>query len=324
MTTLAENRSQVPNWMVWSALWIVYIVWGSTYLAIRVVVETLPPFLSGGVRFLIAGTVLYIFLAIKRGVRAMRVTKRELLSCALIGSALLFGGNGLVLVAEQGIASGLAALLIATVPLWVIVLRKLTGENVSRGTMVGVAMGFAGIALLVLPGESATGAETTGVILVLVAALSWATGSFISGKLKLPSDPFTSTAVQMMCGGLTLTLAGLVTGEMTSMNIGEFSAASLWAQLYLITIGSWFAFTAYVWLLQNAPISKVATYAYVNPVIALFLGWIILSERITALMLVGATVIVASVAGIVKRESAPKEQEKLDSAPAALVGADAS
>lgn len=324
MTTVAAPRSHAPNWMVWTALWIVYIVWGSTYLAIRVVVETLPPFLSGGVRFLIAGTALYAFLAVKRGLRAMRISRRELLSCALVGSALLFGGNGLVLVAEQSIASGLAALLIATVPLWVIVLRKLTGENVSRGTMIGVAIGFAGIALLVLPGESATGAETTGVILLLIAALSWASGSFISGKLKLPADPFTSTAVQMICGGVTLTVAGLVTGEFTSMDIGGFSAASLWAQLYLITIGSWLAFTAYVWLLQNAPISKVATYAYVNPVIALFLGWIVLSEEISPVMLIGATIIVASVAGIVRRESAPKEQEKLDGAPAALVGADAS
>ena len=324
MTNPADARAAAPGWLVWTALWIVYIVWGSTYLAIRVVVETLPPFLSGGVRFLIAGTILYAFLAIKRGVSTMRVTRRELVSCALIGTALLFGGNGLVLVAEQQIASGLAALLIATVPLWVILLRKLTGESVSRGTLFGVAVGFVGIALLVLPGESATGADTTGVILVLIAALSWAGGSFISGKLTLPKDPFTSTAVQMMCGGLSLTIAGLVTGEMVSLDIATFSAASLWAQLYLITIGSWLAFTAYVWLLQNAPISKVATYAYVNPVIALFLGWIILSETITPLMLVGATVIVASVAGIVRRESAPKEQERLDAAPAALAGADAS
>lgn len=324
MTNPADARAAAPGWLVWTALWIVYIVWGSTYLAIRVVVETLPPFLSGGVRFLIAGTILYAFLAIKRGVSTIRVTRRELVSCALIGTALLFGGNGLVLVAEQQIASGLAALLIATVPLWVILLRKLTGENVSRGTLFGVAVGFVGIALLVLPGESTTGAETTGVILLLIAALSWASGSFISGKLTLPKDPFTSTAVQMMCGGLSLTIAGLVTGEMVSLDIAEFSSASLWAQLYLITIGSWLAFTAYVWLLQNAPISKVATYAYVNPVIALFLGWIILSETITPLMLVGATVIVASVAGIVRRESAPKEQEKLDAAPAALAGADAS
>ena len=324
MTNPADARAAAPGWLVWTALWIVYIVWGSTYLAIRVVVETLPPFLSGGVRFLIAGSILYAFLAIKRGVSTMRVTRRELVSCGLIGTALLLGGNGLVLVAEQQIASGLAALLIATVPLWVILLRKLTGDSVSRGTLFGVAVGFVGIALLVLPGESATGADTTGVILVLIAALSWAGGSFISGKLTLPKDPFTSTAVQMMCGGLSLTIAGLVTGEMVSLDIAEFSSASLWAQLYLITIGSWLAFTAYVWLLQNAPISKVATYAYVNPVIALFLGWIILSETITPLMLVGATVIVASVAGIVRRESAPKEQERLDAAPAALAGADAS
>jgi drug/metabolite transporter (DMT)-like permease len=322
VTNPADARAAAPGWLVWTALWIVYIVWGSTYLAIRVVVETLPPFLSGGVRFLIAGTILYAFLAIKRGVSTMRVTRRELVSCALIGTALLLGGNGLVLVAEQQIASGLAALLIATVPLWVILLRKLTGENVSRGTLFGVAVGFVGIALLVLPGESATGADTTGVILVLIAALSWAGGSFISGKLTLPKDPFTSTAVQMMCGGLSLTIAGLVTGEMVSLDIAEFSSASLWAQLYLITIGSWLAFTAYVWLLQNAPISKVATYAYVNPVIAIFLGWALVSEEITATVLIGAAIIVGSVAFTVRHESPPEAAEEPEPA-GVLAGSEA-
>ncbi len=321
---LSSYEETAPSWLIWTALWIVYIVWGSTYLAIRVTVETLPPFLAGGVRFLVAGAVLWLWLLIRRGPRAMRITLREFVSCTLVGAALLFGGNGLVMVAEQDVPSGLASLLIATVPLWVVVLRKITGDRISNGTLIGVGVGFVGVALLVLPGEGATGGDTLGVILLLVAALSWATGSFIAGKLPLPADPFTSTSVQMLMGGLILTIAGVVTGEVGDVNVAGFSTASIVALLYLIVIGSWVAFTAYVWVLQNAPISKVATYAYVNPVIALFLGWIILAERITPVMLLGATVIVASVAGIVRKESARHPDEKVETSTAAFAGADAS
>ncbi|MGH2808921.1 MAG: EamA family transporter [Actinomycetota bacterium] len=324
MTPQATRHADAPTWLVWTSLWIVYIVWGSTYLAIRIVVETMPPMLAGAARFVVAGAILYLFLMLKRGARAMKVSGREIAASAFVGGALLMGGNGLVMIAEQGVPSGLAALLIATVPLWVVLMRRVTGDKVSRGTLGGVGVGFVGVALLVLPGEASTGADTGGVILLLIASLSWAIGSFLSPKLPLPKDPFTSTAVQMLCGGLILLLVGLILGEASQVRFEEFSAASAVALLYLIVIGSWLAFTAYVWALQNAPISKVATYAYVNPVIALFLGWLILSEKISLPMLAGAAVIVASVAGIVRRESGAKKQEKLEAAPAALAGADAS
>ncbi|HEX2295157.1 MAG TPA: EamA family transporter [Actinomycetota bacterium] len=316
-----------PSWMVWSALWVVYIVWGSTYLAIRVVVETLPPLLSAGARFTLAGVVLFAILVVRRGVAAVKVTRRELGASLLVGAALLLGGNGLVSLAERDVSSSLAALIIASTPLWVILLRKLSGDKISRGTLVGVAIGFAGVAILVLPGGDSNAASLGGLLLLVVAAASWASGSFFSSRLPLPHDPFVSTATQMVVGGLVLVVAGLVTGEAAGLDPSEFSGASIGAFAYLVTVGSLFAFTCYVWLLQNAPISKVATYAYVNPVIAIFLGWLILSESITTTILVGAAVIVSSVAFIVSKESAPQRAEADDAdapAEAALAGASTS
>lgn len=321
-----DYEGGAPGWMVWAALWVIYVVWGSTYLAIRVTVETLPPFLSAGARFLLAGVILYAVLALRRGWREIKITKRELGASALVGAALLFGGNGLVSLAEQEVSSSLAALIIASVPLWVILLRTITGEKVSRATLVGVGIGFAGVAMLVLPGGDSD-ANVAGLLTLVVAALSWASGSFFSSKLPLPRDPFVSTAAQMVTGGLVLLVAGAATGETSGLDPSEFSGASMSAFAYLVTIGSLFAFTCYVWLLQNAPISKVATYAYVNPVIAIFLGWLILSESITTTILVGAGVIVSSVAFIVSKESGSKRARADDAdapAEAALAGASSS
>ncbi|HET7483308.1 MAG TPA: EamA family transporter [Actinomycetota bacterium] len=321
----SPDRPAAPSWLVWTALWIVYIVWGSTYLAIRITVQTLPPFLAGGVRFLIAGGVLYLFLLFRKGPAAMKVTGREVAAAAFVGIALLLGGNGMVMLAEQQVPSGLASLLIATVPLWVILFRKLTGDKIARGTLVGVAVGFAGVALLVLPGDRPDGVRTIGIVMMLVAAVSWAIGTFTSSRLSLPKDPFVSTAIQMLFGGVAGMVAGAATGEFGGIDFGSFSTSSILALVYLITIGSWLAFTAYVWLLQNAPVSKVATYAYVNPVIAIFLGWLVLSEQLTVSIVAGAAIIVASVAVIVRKESASNPAvETEEPAPAALVGADAS
>ena len=320
-----DYEGGAPGWMIWAALWVIYVVWGSTYLAIRVTVETLPPFLSAGGRFFLAGAIVYAVLALRRGIPAIKITKRELGASALVGAALLFGGNGLVSLAEQEVSSSLAALIIASVPLWVILLRTLTGEKVSRGTLVGVAIGFAGVAMLVLPAGDSK-ANVAGLLTLVIASLSWASGSFFSSRLPLPRDPFVSTAAQMVTGGLVLIVAGAVTGEMSGLDPSEFSGASISAFAYLVTVGSLFAFTCYVWLLQNAPISKVATYAYVNPVIAIFLGWLILSESITTTILVGAAVIVSSVAFIVSKESAKGKVEADDAdapAEAALAGASA-
>jgi drug/metabolite transporter (DMT)-like permease len=288
---------------VWLCLGIVYVVWGSTYLAIRVAVETMPPLLMGAARFTTAGLLLYA-IARTRGAPSVRTLSRaQVGACWLVGSLLAAGGNGVVNVAEQYIPSSLAALVISSVPLWVVVMRRVTGESVPRLTLASVAVGFGGVALLLLPGGATDVGKPIGFVLVVCAAFSWALGSFSSRRVPLPPNALLSTAVQMFGGGVTLLVAGLIVGEPAKVHPDRFSTDSVLAFAYLIFIGSLVAYTAYVWLLQNAPISKVATYAYVNPVIAIFLGWAILSENVTATTLVGAVVIVCSVAATVRRES---------------------
>jgi drug/metabolite transporter (DMT)-like permease len=289
--------------MVWMCLGIVYVVWGSTYLAIRVVDETMPPLLTSGVRFAIAGAIVYLVLLARRGPRQLQVTRQQVISCAIIGTLLVAGGNGFVMLGELHVPSGVAALIIASVPLWVVLYRRVGGERVPRATLAGVAVGFTGVALLLLPGGSGGGVRLVSLLIVCLAAPCWALGSYLSKRRVLPADPFLSTALQMMLGGAASLIAGAARGELGGVDVGAFSGRSLAGFAYLIAIGSLVAFTAYVWVLQHAPISKVATYAYVNPVIAIFLGWAILSEHVTGTIVIGATIVVASVAAIVRRES---------------------
>jgi drug/metabolite transporter (DMT)-like permease len=295
------------------ALGIVYVVWGSTYLAIRVMVETMPPLLAAGVRFATAGAIFWVVLRLRGGPERVRVTRRELAGAGLIGMLLCFGGNGLVTVAEQDVPSGLAALIIGSVPLWVVLLRSVHGDRVPGGTLAGVVVGFAGLALLVLPGDRPGDAPLWGVLTCLVAAALWASGSFYSRRTPLPEDALVSTAFQMLLGGAAMVVVGSAVGELGNVDPAAFSADSLLAFAYLIFVGSLIAFTAYVWLLRNVPISTVATYAYVNPMIALVLGWAILSEEITVAVIAGAAAIVLSVAAVVRREAepaaAPREAE---------------
>jgi drug/metabolite transporter (DMT)-like permease len=294
----------------------IYVVWGSTYLAIRVMVKTMPPLLSAGVRFALAGAIFWGVLVVAGGVRRVRVTGRQLAAAGLVGLLLPFGGNGLVTVAEQRVPSGLAALIIGAVPLIVVLLRFAHGDRVSRATLAGVAVGFVGLAVLVLPGGRPGHAPLWGLLVCLAAATSWAAGSFYSRRLPLPDDAFAATAYEMLLGGVAMVATGLVAGEAGDVHLSRFSTDSLLALAYLIFIGSLLAYTAYVWLLKNAPISTVATYAYVNPVIAIFLGWAILSEQITVTTLVAAALIVLSVAAVVRREGGSAEEEAPEAAGA--------
>lgn len=289
---------------MWAALATIYLVWGSTYLAIRIMVETMPPLLAAGVRFALAGAIFWVALRLAGAEARLRVTRRELLGAGLVGLLLPFGGNGLVTVAEQKVPSGLAALIIGSVPLWVVVMRSLHRDRVPKTTLAGVAVGFVGLAVLVLPGGRPEGAPLWGVLVVIAASVSWAAGSFYSStdRIPLPADPFCSTALQMLLGGSAMVVVGLIAGEASDVHVAAFSAKSIGALAYLVVAGSLLAFTAYVWLLENAPISTVATYAYVNPVIAIFLGWAILSEEVTIRVVVGALAIVLSVAAVVRRE----------------------
>ncbi len=271
-------------------------------------VEDIPPLLGAGVRFLIAGTIMYAWVAWRRPRSARTLTGRQLVGAAVVGLLLMFGGNGLVTVAEEEVPSGLAALLIATVPLWVILLRASYGrERVPSTTLMSVAVGFAGVGLLVLPGDRPEGAPLGWCLLVVLAAVLWASGSFAANRVDRPADLLTATAWQMLIGGGAMVVVGLAIGEAAEVELAEISLDSWMAFVFLVFIGSIAAFTAYNWLLRNVAISTVATYAFVNPVIAVFLGWAILSEEITSFVLLGTTVIVASVAFVVmsSEEKAP-------------------
>ncbi len=294
---------RAPEWQVWTALLIVYVVWGSTYLAISVVVETMPSLLTAGVRHLIAGAILFILLLITRGARSLRLTRSEWLGAGFVGLALLLGGNGLVVVAERDVPSGLTALIIASVPLFVVILRRIFGERVALGTYAGVAVGFAGVAVLIIPRGISGSVSMVGMLLLIGASLSWAIGSYFSRRVTLPRDPLASTGTQMLVGGTGLLVAGTLTGEPALVHVESFSTASVVALLYLIVFGSVIAYTAYTWLLQNASVSRVSTYAYVNPLVAIVLGSALLNEPVDALIVVGAAMIVVAVSVVVRTES---------------------
>jgi drug/metabolite transporter (DMT)-like permease len=279
---------------VWANLASVYVIWGSTYLAIRVLVRTVPPLLGAGARFVVAGALMLAFIGPHR---ALKLGPRELVASALVGTLLAAGGNGLVTVAERDVPSGLAAVLIASVPLWIVVFRAVAHDRIPRRTLVGVLAGFAGVALLLLPGNRPSGVSLGPAMVIIGAAASWGFGSFISGSLPLPRDGLVTAGWQMLFGGIVLAIAGAAAGE----HVGTPSAESAWAWAYLVGIGSLVAYTSYTWLLRNAPISKVSTYAYVNPVVAVVLGALILGENVGAVTIAGTAVIVASVAAIVRR-----------------------
>src|SRR5919201_456431 len=289
---------------LWSALGTVYLVWGSTYLAIAIAVETLPPLLSAGLRFLTAGVLICLWLAFRR--ESLRASLSEVAGAATVGLLLLAGGNGLVVLAERTVPSGVAALIVASVPLWIVVLRALTGERVRGDLIGGVLLGLAGVAILVVPGGLNGTLDPFGVAILFCATLSCALGTFVSPRLRSPRIALLSTAYQMLAGGAVLLVLGVLRGEAAHLDPASFSPRSLIALAYLVLFGSIVAFTAYTWLLQHAPVSLVATYAFVNPVVAVILGALVRSEPITPAIVVGAFVIVAAVAFIVWRQNAAR------------------
>jgi drug/metabolite transporter (DMT)-like permease len=283
------------------ALAAVYLVWGSTYLGIRVAVRTIPPFVMAGSRFLIAGGLLFAW-SIRRGDgRDDRLGWPQWRATALVGTLLLACGNGGVSWAEQRVPSSVASLIIAGVPIWMAVIASLRGDEPIRArTVAGLAVGFAGAALLLRRGESGGGAlDPTGIAVLLGASICWATGSVVSRSLRLPIRPLVATGMEMICGGAVLMVAGAVSGEFSRFRVAAVSGQSLAGWLYLIVFGSWVGFAAYMWLLRNARTSLVSTYAYVNPVVAVFLGWLILGERVSWLTIAAAALILGAVALIV-------------------------
>lgn len=290
--------------LVVGALGTVYLVWGSTYLGIALAIETLPPLLMGGIRFLVAGAILYA-VARRFDCRAARPDGRQWRAALLTGTLLLAIGNGGVAWAEQTVPTGVAALVIASLPLWIVTLDRLFfGARLTWRAGLGVAVGFAAVAVLVSPG--APGAvDFAGGLALILAAVGWASGTLLSRGQTLTVPPLTGAGMQMLAGGAVLVVAGAATGELGQLHLTDVSARSIGGLVYLILFGSLLAFSAYVWLLRNARTSLVATYAYVNPVVAVALGSAVLGEAVGARVLLAGGVIVAAVALIVSAAPAP-------------------
>ena len=294
---------------------VLYFVWGSTYIGIRLAVESIPPFLMAGVRFLIAGALLltWEWLAIRRirrdptvapADRPTRPTIRQWRDSAIVGGALLGGGMGLVALGERTVPAGVAAFLIAMLPVWVAILgRVFFNEHLPRTVIVGVVVGLIGVAVLVGPAGTAGGGpafDAFGLLVLLCSPIAWASGSLYSShRAVLPRRPLTATGLQMICGGAILMVAAVLTGELRGFDIGAVTGRSAVGLLYLTTVGSLAGFTTYVWLLRVAPLPKVATYAYINPIVAVVLAGLILGEPIEPRTALAGAVIVAGVALIV-------------------------
>jgi drug/metabolite transporter (DMT)-like permease len=293
------SRRAAPAWKVAVALATVYLVWGSTYFGIRVAIRTVPPLSMAALRFLVAGGLLYAW-AVRRGDRdGDRPGLAQWAAGAVVGVLLLAAGNGAVTWGEQRIPSGVAALLVATVPLWMAILGRLAlGERLRWTAVLGLAAGFGGLVLLVRPsGTHRLDAAATAV--VLGGALAWASGSVWSRRAPLPRRPLVGAGMEMLAGGAALALAAVAGGELGRLHPDRFSAASLVAVAYLVVFGSLAAFTAYAWLLRNVRTSVAATYAYVNPVVAVALGWGFGGEPVSGRTLLAGAVIVAGVGLIV-------------------------
>lgn len=316
MPDLAAHRPSRGS--VLTAYAAVYVVWGSTYLAIRYAIETLPPFLMAGIRFLVAGALLFLWARLRGAPRPSLANWKATL---LIGALLLLGGNGAVVWAEQRVPSGITALLVATVPLWMVLIEWLRpgGRRPAARVALGVIAGMIGLLVLVGPGSLRGNGNVNvlGAAALMFGSLSWAVGSLWSKRVALPDSPSLATGMEMLAGGTLLLLAGMSTGELAALDLGGASLASLGALAYLVLFGSLVGFSAYVWLLKVEPPARVATYAYVNPVVAVLLGWLVAGERITGATLVAAAIIIGAVVLIVSgRKPDVAGQEEAEPGPA--------
>jgi drug/metabolite transporter (DMT)-like permease len=290
---------------VWLALATIYVVWGSTFMAVTIVVRDLPPFLSMGIRHLAAGTILLAW-ALPRGYRARDpIGRRQIAAGFVLGGALFLAGHGGLAWAQQTVPSGVAALLIGSVPLWMAVLDRVTfGKRLHRSANLGLVIGFVGLAFLVDP-FGAGSVDRLGAVVALLSAFAWAAGSLYSRGAPLPGRPLVSAGLAALCGGILLVIVAGASGEFGD---ARFAWEAVLAVAYLVVFGTLIGFTAYVWLLRVAPTSLVSTYAYVNPIVAVVLGWALLGEGITVQMALAAAAIVFSVALILRSSGAALER----------------
>jgi len=291
---------------VLTAYAIIYVVWGSTYLGINIALESLPPFLLAAARFTTAGALLYIWM---RARGAARPSLNQWKGAAIVGGLLLFAGNGGVVWAQQYVPSGVAALLVATLPLWMALLEWV-GPDRRRPTAqvgLGLAVGLVGIVVLVGPG-ALTGQGNVSLVgagALILASFAWAVGSLYARRAPVPATPQLGTAMQMLSGGLMLIVGGVLSGEASAIHLDAIATRSAVALVYLIVFGSLIAFSAYVWLLRVEPPSRVATYAYVNPVVAVTLGWLFAGETLTPQTMIAAAIIIGAVVLIVSARKTP-------------------
>ena len=297
---------------IWIALLALYIVWGSTYLAIRFAVETIPPFFHAGIRFLVSGLIIMIW---QRVAGQPMPTRKQWISLAIIGNLLLLGGNGLVAWAEQTIPSGVAALFIGSIPMFLVVAEAFRpgGVKPNRWTFLGLLIGFVGIFILVGPSELTGGAKLDpfGIGALLLACVFWSLGSVYSKHADVPSSSLVSTGGQMLMGSIGLFVVSIISGELTRWDPSGVTTKSVLGVVYLIFVGSLVGFVSYGWLLQNAPISLVATYAYVNPIVAVLLGNWLADEALEPRIWVAAAIIVGSVMFINRSRSGVGKEAKV-------------
>lgn len=306
MSAPAQAPPAPARWRIVAAFAAVYVIWGSTYLAIRIAIDTLPPFLMAGMRFLLAGSLLAGW-ARARG--AAPPARGHWLSAAMLGALFLVGGNGGVVWAEQRVPTGLTSLLVACTPVWTVLVDWLRPGGARPGgrTVVGLAVGFAGVALLVAPGRlGGAPVDPAGAVVLLLASLSWSVGSVYTRQLPQPASPLLATGMQMLCGGVALAAGGMLAGEATRLTAGAFTPRAIAAVLYLVVFGSLIGFTAFTFLLRHASPARVATYAYVNPVVAVGLGWALAGETLSPRAFAAAAVILSAVVLIQRsRDPAP-------------------
>lgn len=300
---------------VWIALLALYIVWGSTYLAIRFAVETIPPFMHASIRFLISGAILFLW---RRATGDAVPTAANWKSTAIVGTLLLLGGNGLVALAEKHIPSGIAALVISTSPFWLVLFESLRagGTKPNWQAILGLIIGFSGVFILIGPAEiTGSGQQwnTASVIMLLTAPFLWSLGSIYARGADMPKSTLMSTGMQMLVGSVSLFIVSVLTGELRGFSFSQVSANSWWGLLYLITFGSLVGFVSYGWLLHNAPVSLTSTYAYVNPVVAVFLGWLLAGEELNARIGIASAIIIGSVIfiNITRQMSSAREARQI-------------
>jgi drug/metabolite transporter (DMT)-like permease len=301
----ARNPSRIQLILGFAAI---YLIWGSTYLGIRYAVETIPPLLMMGMRHSVAGALVYAW-ARRRGAAAPEL--RQWLYAAIAGAFLFLGSHGSLAWAEQRVPSGLAALLCATLPLWTVLLARIGGAERALGgrAWTGLALGFSGVALLIGPDALRQRLDVLPAATVLLGAFLWSVGTIYSKGARMPSSTVLSAAMQMMSGGILLFIAGTATGEVNQLHLSSITARSVLSLAYLIVFGSVIAFTAFTWLVQVSTPSMVSTYAYVNPVIAVFVGWALAAEPLGLRTLVATGVILAGVALVTTRRKLPATED---------------